>query len=394
MADDVAQWDDFDHLAVGAMEDPGPLLKELREQCPVGHSQKHGGFWVIADYEGAVAAARATRVFSSSSERGPGAGFPFSYPIRIPMINDDPPIQRDFRQPLQATFSARSAEAMAPKIREICLELIDDFIESGEADLALDLTMGVPALVIGELLDLPPERRTEFHGWAQDVVATGGDTPSFASLVAFVEELYDARRLAPGGDIPSTMLAWQIAGRPISKEEWLGMVLLLILAGLDTTSNGGALLFDFLGARPDIRAYLLEDRSRIPAVIEEAMRYLAPVPQHSRGLQEDVEISGQHIKAGDVAVIHWLSANRDPGEFPDPDTFVPGRTPNRHLGFGSGPHRCLGLHLARVELREVVDEVLTRLPDYEVVETVRYPGLNRGVSSLKVRFPPGKRTVR
>ncbi len=387
-------WDEFDHLQVAGMEDPGPQLRVLLDQCPVGHSSRHGGYWVIGDYALAVKSAGTPEVFSSSSDRGPGAGFPTTYPLKIPMINDDAPLHRDFRAPLQPLLSPRSVETMAPKIHAICAVLVDQFIERGEADLALELTMGVPALLVSELLDLPVERRAEFHKWAQDIVALGGATPAFGAMVDFIGELYEARLESPGEDIPSQMLGWKIEGRPITPVEWKGMVLLLILAGLDTTSNGGALLFHFLGTRPDIKQFLLEDFDRIPAAIEEAMRYLCPVPGHSRGVMQDVEVGGHQIKAGEVVELHWMSANRDPAEFPDPDTFIPDREPNRHLGFGAGPHRCLGLHLARVELREMVREVLTRLPDFDLVEggTVRYDGLNRGVSQLKVRFTPGPKS--
>ncbi|HEX4659005.1 MAG TPA: cytochrome P450 [Streptosporangiaceae bacterium] len=389
------EWASFDHLAVAAMEDPAPLLGQLRAACPVGRSEQHGGFWVLSRYEDAGAAARQPELFKSAPRPGPGPGFPFSdtYPVDIPMIGSDPPLHRDFREPLHKAFSAASARRMEPVLRQIVTDLMDDFIETGEADLARELSIPFPAMVTSELLGLPQAGRGIFHGWAHEIVATGGDTPAFASLISYIDALYDLRQAEPGEDIPSQMLGWQIAGRAIQKQEWTGTVLLLILAGLDTTANGGALMLHFLGTRPDIRAGLACDPSAIPAAVEELLRWTTPVPQHSRGVAEDVTVGGTCLRKGDVVLLHWMSANRDPDEFPQPETFVPDRFPNRHYAFGTGPHRCLGAHLARVELRVLLEEVLGRLPDYELVAggMTRYPSLNRGVSALRVTFPPGPR---
>ena len=391
MSTTAPRWDDFDHLEVAGLEDPAPLLHELRAQCPVGHSDAHGGFWVIAGYDEVRAAAQEPRVFSSAVEHASASRLRTRL-LSTPMIHSDAPQHRDFRQPLQATFSARNAEAMAPAIRSICRNLVDGFIERGEADLVSELTAILPALVVFDLLDLPAEHREHLQAWTRDAVALG-NSESIEGIFEYAEVLYDERRAAPGDDIPSRILTFTVDGRPITKEEWVGMIVLLVLAGLDTTTNGAALLLHLLGAQPDVRAFLCEDMARIPAAIEEGMRFLSPVPQHSREVRHDIEVGGCPLHVGDVVLLHWLGANHDPAEFPDPDTFVPDRNPNRHFGFGAGEHRCLGIHLARVELREMVEEVLLRLPDYELVEggTVRYGGLNRGMSSLRVRFTSGAR---
>ena len=140
-------WSDFDHLQVAAMEDPAPLLRELRQACPVGFSEQHGGYWVLTRYPDAAAAAREPELFGSAPNPGPGPGFPFSdaYPVPIPMIGNDPPLHRDFRAPLHRTFSLANARQMAPAIREMITGLIDRFIERGEADLATELAIPLPA---------------------------------------------------------------------------------------------------------------------------------------------------------------------------------------------------------------------------------------------------------
>jgi cytochrome P450 len=394
MRDGTTGWRDLDHLEVAGMDDPAPLLQELRAQAPIGRSDAHGGFWVIAGYDDVRAAAQNPSVFSSAVHRAAESQLRARL-LSTPMIHDDAPRHRDLRQPLQSAFSARSAEAMAPMIRAICRGLVDEFVERGEADLVTELAAIVPPLVVFDLLDLPADDREALQMWTRDAVALGS-SDSIEGIFAYADALYDERRGAPGDDIPSSILTFTVDARPITRDEWVGMVVLLILAGLDTTANGAALLLHLLGTRPDVRASLREDPTRIPAAVEEGLRFLSPVPQHSREVRRDVEVAGCPLHAGDVVHLSWLAANRDPAEFPGPDTFVPDRNPNRHLAFGAGEHRCLGLHLARVELREIVEEILLRLPDYRLVDggTVRYGGLNRDVSNLRVTFTPGPRLAR
>ncbi|GAB3523076.1 cytochrome P450 [Phytohabitans suffuscus] len=393
-----ADWASFNHLQVAAMADPGPLIHDLRGVCPVGHSEQHGGFWVLTDYADVRQAARTPESFPSSTRLGPGAGFPYSakFPIPSPMINDDLGRHRDFRMPLQKKFSPAMAESLEPAIRTIVTDLIDGFIERGSADLASELCVPLPALVTGELLDLPLYGRRELREWAQSIVADGPQTNAYTQLRAFVEELYDIRSADPGEDLPSYLLTLEIEGRAITRTEWVGLVVMLILAGLDTTSNGGALILHYLAEHPQVRGQLAANPESIRGGIEELLRLASPVPQHSRGVAEDCVVGGQQLKKGDVVLLHWMSANRDPAQFPDPDEYVADRSPNPHFAFGFGPHRCLGSFVAKVELRTMVEQVLRRLPDYEVVpdEVVRYTGLNRGMSNLGVRFTPGPRVAK
>ena len=388
-------WPEFDHLALGAHPDPAGQMRALRTECPVGHSTRHGGFYVLTQAGDVRAAARHPELFSSQANPGPGPGFPFSSGDRIlsPMIGTDPPLHRDFRQPLQKKFSPSSAEAIAPHIREIITALIDEFIESGAADFARQLTIPLPSLVTGELLDLPADRRVEFQQWATQLVAEGASSEGYWKLSGYVQQLYDSRVAAPGDDIPSFLLELRVGGEKISRTQWVGLVMMLIMAGLDTTTNGAALILHFLGIRPDIREQLAANPDSLPDAVEELLRWVSPVPHHSRGVTQACEVGGHQFSPGDVVLLHWLAANRDPEEFPEPDTFVADRSPNRHYAFGTGIHRCLGSHLAKVELRVLLEEVLRRLPDYVVREQgiERYQGLNRGMSRLPVTFTPGGR---
>jgi cytochrome P450 len=388
-------WAAFDHLALGAEADAPAVLRALREEGPVGRSSRHGGFYVLTRAADVREAARQPELFSSQANPGPGPGFPFSSGERIlsPMIGTDPPLHRDFRQPLQKTFSPAHAEALAPHIRDIVTSLIDDFIENGQADFARQLTVPLPSLVTTELLDLPTDRRVEFQQWATQLVAEGASSDGYRNLSEFIQQLYDDRSAKPGDDLPSSLLGLQIAGQPIPRIQWVGLVMMLIMAGLDTTTNGAALTLHFLGTQPDIRGQLMANPGGLRVAVEELLRWVSPVPHHSRGVTQACEVGGQRFERGDVVLLHWLAANRDRQEFPDPDTFIASRTPNRHFAFGTGIHRCLGSHLAKVEIRILLEEVFRRIPDYTVDEQgiERYPGLNRGMSRLPVTFTPGTR---
>lgn len=382
-------WAEFDHLAAAALPDPHTMLRELRESCPVGRSDRHGGFWTVTTHAGVLDAAMRPGELSSAR---PGPGFPV-FAGGPPLISSDPPLHRDFRMPLQKFLTPKRAEALRPAIRDIVTELIDGFIERGSADFAGELCIPLPAMVTSELLDFPAEGRELLPGWTASIVAEGPASPVFGDLTAYVEHLYEVRSVSPGDDITSQALSFTVEGRPITREEWVGLVFLLIIAGLDTTSNGGALMLHYLASHPDLRAELATEPEHTKSAVEELLRLVSPVPQHSRGATSACTVAGQPVAEGDVVLLHWLAANRDPAEFPDPDSMIIGRSPNRHVAFGYGAHRCLGSHLAKVELQVLVEEVLGRIPDYQVVEqeVVRYPGLNRGMSALGVRFTPGRR---
>ena len=387
-------WEKYDHLEMAATADPASILTELRAQCPIGRSEQHGGFYVVTRYADCIAAAKSP-CLTSSPDRGPGPGFPFSFEIlRMGMITDDGERHRDFRLPLAKFFSLKQAAGLEPKIRQICDLAIDSFIERGEADLVTEFTNELPAVLISELLDLPFERRHEIQGWASQMVATA-DPEFMHKLAGYTEELYELRRRKPGQDIASQMLNFAIQGRPITKDEWRGLVLLLILGGLDTTANGGGFMLQMIAQQDTLRSYLIEHPDRTEQVVKELLRLISPVPQHSRGVIEDVEVGGQMFKKGDVVQLNWLAANHDPEAFENPDTLDPQRKVDHHLAFGTGPHRCLGASLALVEMKVMAQQILTRLPDYRLVEggVELFPSLNRGMKHLRVTFTPGVRSV-
>ncbi|MDL9948590.1 cytochrome P450 [Gordonia sp. ABSL11-1] len=384
------QWNDFDHLSAAGLEDPHSFFRDVRGQCPIGHSAKHGGFWTITGFQDVNEAARDAQTFSS---RQPGPGFPI-FQGGPPMIANDPPLHREFRAPLSKLFSPASAEKMREVVRAIITELIDGFIADGKADLAAQLCTPLPAIVTFALLDLPESAREDLPRWNAQLLAEGPSSAGAGHVGAMVHDLYDVRTASPGDDIASQVLGFKIDGRPISREEWEGLIVLLIMAGLDTTSNGGALILKYLSDNLEVRRFIKDNPDQLRPAIEELLRLATPVPQHSRGVTHDVEIGGIEFHQGEVVLLSWIAANRDPECFSDPDTFSLDRPSNRHVAFGAGTHRCLGTHLAKVELQVLVEEVLERLPDYHVIdeEVEHVPGLNRGMTRLGAVFTAGARS--
>jgi cytochrome P450 len=186
----------------------------------------------------------------------------------------------------------------------------------------------------------------------------------------------------------------QIDGREIEVMEFVMLLTTLVAAGLDTTTNASANIAVLLHEQPELRQQLIDRPELIPSAVEEMLRYLTPLPMLARVTTRDVEFDGITIPEGQKVALQWLAANHDPEEFPEPEKVVFERKPNRHLAFGMGPHRCIGMHLARIEVRVVLEELLRRLPDYEVVtdEVVRGKGVTRQIYNLPVRFSPGKKS--
>ena len=200
--------------------------------------------------------------------------------------------------------------------------------------------------------------------------------------------------MQPGEDLTSLLVHAEVDGRPLTEAELLGFLLELTAAGHETTTSaiGNALLF--LGRHPDVRSRLTRDLDGLGSAVEELLRHESPVQVLRRTVTRDVELGGHQLAAGDTIIVLWGSANRDSSEFEDADSFVEARSPNRHLAFGCGPHRCLGSHLARAEIVAALQRVLARLRDYDVREegVERYMGIVRSTRRLPVAFTPGVRT--
>ena len=381
---------DFDHLtAVCLTEDPAPILREMRETCPVGRAETHGGSWVLTRYEDIYDVTRDPETYCS----GQGVNVPSHGMPPLPPIESDPPIHALFRGPLISRFSPGRIAEHEPHAREVVTGLVDAFIESGEADLAQQLTVPLPAVVNTPILGIPSEDRAKFQDWAVRLLSSaGGDQEAIQATAGYFGELYGMRTSEPTGDIPTLMTEVEIDGERISPDMFVLAMIMLMSAGLDTTTNAGSHILHWLGEHPEERRLLTEDPSRIPTAIEELLRRSTPLPTLFRTATRDVTLHGQVIPAGDRVQLSWMAANHDPDEFPEPESVQLDRKPNRHFAFGVGAHRCLGAAMARMELKVLLEESLPRLGDYKVTATpTRYVGVTRGIQNLPVTFTPGAR---
>jgi cytochrome P450 len=380
----------FDHFtALTLDEDPVPRLREMAERCPIGWSETHGGTWVLTRYEDIWNVERDPMVFSSAK----GVSLPSHGMPPLPPIETDPPLHTAFRSALMSHFSPAAMAKQEPHAREVVRGLVDSFIEDGHADLAQQLTIPLPAIVNTPVLGIPAEDRTTFQKWAVALMSSGGeDLEAIGSCMGYLDAMYEERKREPRDDMPTLLTNIEIDGEPMDKTQFILAMIMIMSGGLDTTTNSGALIFDYLAKHPDQRRRLVENPTTIPGAVEELLRHLTPLPALFRTTTQATTLHGREIAEGERVQLCYMAANHDPAEFPDPETIDFARSPNRHLTFGVGVHRCLGAHLARMELKVLLEETLPRLGDYTVVEPItRYSSATRGVSSVKVTFAPGKR---
>lgn len=308
-------------------------------------------------------------------------------PLPLIPAASDPNDHSRYRRMLDPFFAPRRLSPQEPALRAQINEIIDGFIEAGECEVISQLAIPYPAQVFLTLFGLPLEDRDQLIGWKDaviDLASFSGEAPEGAALQPALE-LYQylasyvtARRHGDGDDLLTRLLALADEGG-LSDEEMIGLGFFFVLAGLDTVTSALGFLFHQLATRPDLRRRVIDDPSLVPVAIEEILRVEPPVPFLPRVTTEDVECGGRTIPAGARVWLMVGSANRDPAEHADPNTVDFDRTGGRHFAFGGGIHRCLGSHLARLELRLVLEEFHRRIPDY---------GLSPGASP-RVRWPAG-----
>jgi cytochrome P450 len=295
------------------------------------------------------------------------------------------------KQVLLPPVPAEEMEKLTPKARTICNDLIDTFIADNEVDAAQQYARHIPVRVIAHMLGVPVSDGDMFVRWIHEILEVG--IYSDEVLMKSVEEMtiyimgqMEDRRKNPGDDLISMILAKKINGEPISQELALGMVRLLMIAGIDTTWSAiGASLWH-LAKTPSDRDRLIREPSLMPTAIEELLRAYAPVTM-ARETIADTEIAGCPVKKGQMVLLSFPSANRDPAVFPDADKVIIDRKLNRHAAFGLGIHRCVGSNLARMEMQVALEEWLKRLPKFSLKaggEVLWSEGTVRGPRQLPI----------
>jgi cytochrome P450 len=312
-------------------------------------------------------------------------------PIPSPPITSDPPHHKPYKQLLLPLFTAEAMTGLEPKARAICNELIDKFIADGHCDAAQQYTRHIPVRVIAHMLGVPETDSDQFIKWIHEILELGiTDEMVLMQATREMAEYFAGhiaeRRNRPKDDLMSQLLAARIDGKPLDDRHLNGMLRLLLIAGIDTTWSGiGAALWH-LARTPTDRDRLNAEPALMPTAIEEFLRAFSPVTM-AREVVKDTEIGGCPIKAGNMVLLSFPAANRDPAVFPDADKVIIDRTENRHSAFGLGIHRCVGSNLARLEMTVAVEEWLKRVPRFTLAGEVAWSeGTVRGPRQLPIKF--------
>jgi cytochrome P450 len=376
------------------------VFARLRREDPLPWYEGSGGAWCALKHADVEAVSRNPRLFTST--RGIQIGLKIEsmrpgsvYDVPPTILEMDPPQHNRHRKLVIQAFTPAAASKLEPAVRRIARECLDAIEPGSTVDIVDALTVPVPMYAIADLLGVPREDRAQFKRWSDAMVAAGGGFRSAETdaalfeMFAYFQQVLEQRRRAPMDDLVSILACAEIEGDRLSDPEILMFCTTLLAAGNETTRNlisGGTLL---LGRHPDERRKLLADPKLLTNAVEEMLRWWTPVQSFIRVATADTELRGREIRAGDVVLLLYASANRDEEVWgDDADRFAVARdhTRRRHLAFGFGEHLCLGAPLARLEARVVFEELLARFPAFELAgpPEMLHSRLMHGVEKLPV----------
>jgi cytochrome P450 len=392
----VSDWaSDFSHMEEEWAADPYPILDDLRQRCPIAHTDRFGGGWMPTRHEDVSAIAHDTEQFSSRSIimgnfRPPAELAPIG---GSPPITSDPPFHHGARKLLLRAFTKTAVTAREAATRAFCHSLIDAFHDRDVVDAAADYAQHIPMRVIADMLGFPEEDGPQLREFAQNTLE-GINLPQqervtkmsalFYYLLAQVQEHLEN----PRDDLTSFLINAELDGRKLDASHVVGTMTLLLVAGIDTTWSAiGAALWHLAG-NPRDRERLVADPGLLPTAMEELLRAYAPVTM-ARLVKEDMHWRGVDMKADDWILLSFPAASRDPAQFDRAGEVIIDREVNRHAAFGLGIHRCVGSHLARMQLRVALEVWLERVPNFTLADpaAVRWSvGQVRGPRALPVRI--------
>jgi cytochrome P450 len=369
--DPVTDWQsDWSHLDPVWAADPYSIQDELREQCPMAHTGRFGGAWLPTTYEDVAAIAHDTDSFTSRTVivgnfRPPPEVAPIGI---IPPISSDPPFHHDARKLLLPAFTKSEIAKLEAATRAYCHELIDALVGRDVVDAATDYAQHIPMRVISDMLGFPPEDGPEFREFVE-LALEGINLPpeeriaGMGALFDYIQKQIREHLDNPRDDLTMYLLDAELYGNKLDAFHIAGTIGLLLVAGIDTTWSAiGASLWH-LAKTPADRERIVAEPDLLPVALEEFLRAYAPVTM-ARLVREDISWNGVEMKTDDFILLSFPAANRDPAHFERADEVLIDREVNRHGAFGLGIHRCLGSHLARMELRVALEVWLSRLPDF------------------------------
>jgi pimeloyl-[acyl-carrier protein] synthase len=393
------------------LDDPYPLLRQLRHEEPVFWSESIGG-WILTRYDDIVPTFRDVAHFSNYGRFAKVVEYlpaerrkkfePFETHYRQKsMLQSDPPDHTRLRALIVKVFNANSIEEMRPKIKKIVNDVIDAVEPRRQMDVIRDLAFPLPFSVLGKIMGLPNTDQDNVKLWADEILLFQGvNRPpeailerSQAALLAmrsYLTDLVNEKRRKPGEDLISELVKVEAEGIRLTEQELVYTCITMLGAGHETTTSLiGNGLFTLL-SHPEEWRKLRENPSLLNSAIEEMLRYESPVARQPRVIKEDIELGGKKMLGGQVAFQMLNAANRDPDYFPDPDKFDIERQNNKHVAFGMGIHFCVGAGLARTEGQEVFKAIMERLPDIRLVSDKpiwdRHKPNSRMLHTLQVTF--------
>jgi cytochrome P450 PksS len=332
---------------------------------------------LITRYEDVVAALKDRRFVKDPRNAGSGGAVWIPAPLRPMtrnMLDLDPPDHTRLRALVQKAFTPKLVDQLRPRIAELCEGFLARAATRGRIELVSEYALPLPLAIITELLGIPNPDRRRFHSWTSRMVSISRPRDALLALPAawlflhYLRRLFAWRRTHPGDDLLSALLQVEEAGDRLSTDELLGMAVLLLIAGHETTVNLIASGTLTLLQHPDQLERLRANPELIAVAVEELLRYTSPLEIASeRYAAKDVELHGQTIRRGELVLAVVGSANRDADRFESPDTLDIGRSPNQHVAFGQGTHYCVGAPLARLESQIAIDSLFRRQPDVRLM---------------------------
>lgn len=398
----VSDWaTDFDIGDPRYEANPYEIWDDLRERCPVAHTERRGGAILPTRYDDVAAIAYDTEHFSSRDTSvlpsPEGATL-----LVAPPITSDPPFHTDARRILLPFFSPKAVDRLEEKTRSVATELLDAIDAKAAADpqwladAAGDYAQHIPVRIIAHMLGIPESDEARFTDWAVRIFQEGAEDPDITrtailEILDYFGQEVARRREERSDDLISFLLDADLNGGPLTDKHILGTCFLLLMAGIDTTwSSIGASLWH-LATNPDDRDRLAAEPELMPTAVEEFLRAYAPVTM-GREVIAETEVNGCPMHVGDKVLLNFPGGNRDPEKFDRPDEVLIDRAQNRHFAFGIGIHRCLGSNVARMEMQVAIELWLERYPRFALApgSDVRWGGAQvRGPRSVPVVLDDG-----
>jgi cytochrome P450 len=371
---------------------PQPFLDQYATECPVRTTPDGGLFFLRMGLVRKVQQHPASTALPPDTDLDPETSLLGNERPLIP-LQIDGELHRAYRRLLDPLFSPKRVAPLAPAIRELADELIDKFIERGSADVYGEFCAILPATVFVRLMGIPESDISYFMSFKNDLLRTEPDEPvaqmrervlaASKRCYGYFSKVLEER--AASGETHDDLIGWfmttEVEGRRLTREDILDITYLLMIAGLDTVAASLSCFLAWLAQHPQERAAAVADPTMWPRVVEELLRFETPVPNSGRYASRDMQIGDMHVPKGTQMNISWAAANLDPEVFPHPLTVDFFRPRMPHVTFAAGPHRCLGSHLARLELRVALDQFHKRIPDYEIT-----PGAELNFEALPVRL--------